>query len=65
MQTIRSKINSEEYSRLSKLKPAELNFEIEKTIPIHWSCGYGWYGCRLVEDDGKYYIEHKLGDSCD
>lgn len=65
MQNIKKKISSEEYRRLSYLKQSDLNFEVEKTIPIHWKCGYGWYGCKLIEEDGKYYIEHRIGDSCD
>ena len=28
-------------------------------------CGYGVYGERVREEDGKYYVEFYRGDSCD
>jgi len=28
-------------------------------------CGYGVYGERVREEDGKYYVEYYRGDSCD
>lgn len=28
-------------------------------------CGYGVYCERYFQEDGKYYVEFSLGDSCD
>lgn len=28
-------------------------------------CGYGLYGTRVFEKDGKYYLWYKTGSSCD
>lgn len=28
-------------------------------------CGYGLYGCEVVEEDGKYMCHYSVGDSCD
>ena len=28
-------------------------------------CGYGVYGERVLELDGKYYVDYSRGDSCD
>lgn len=28
-------------------------------------CGYGVYGERVREEDGKYYVEFYRGESCD
>ena len=33
--------------------------------PMMWRCGYGIYGCRPVEKDGKFYVEYTTGDVCD
>lgn len=27
--------------------------------------GYGVYGNRVVEDDGKYYVDYSIGETCD
>ena len=28
-------------------------------------CGYGVYGERVLELDGKYYVDYSRGESCD
>lgn len=64
MRTYKEEITKNKYDELSKLPDEELYGYIQKDIPDHWRLGYGWYGCRLVEDNGKYYIYHTIGDSC-
>lgn len=63
MNRVETEITKEEYERLSKCE--NLNAEIEPTISDIWRYGYGWYGCRLLEHDNRYYIEHNIGSSCD
>ena len=65
MQYPKVEITEEKYNELSQLTRGELMMEVYKTIPVHWECGYGWYGCRLIREDGKYYIQHTIGSSCD
>lgn len=28
-------------------------------------CGYGFYGGKVTEVEGKYYLSYTRGDSCD
>lgn len=65
MQTCKEEITKEQYKELSKLSEGQLYGFVKKDIPDHWRYGYGWYGCRLVEKDDKFYIYHTIGDSCD
>lgn len=37
----------------------------EGIFDISEVCGYGVYGERVREEDGKYYVEYSRGDSCD
>lgn len=65
MDEVKVLITKEEFDNYIDLDRAELNNIIEPTVPAHWKCGYGWYGCYLSEDLGRYYIVHKLGSGCD
>lgn len=40
------------------------NMEMEVFGPAI-CCGYGLYGTRVREEDGKYYVDYKRGSSCD
>lgn len=33
--------------------------------PIEYQCGYGIYGSKAIEKDGKFFIQFVTGDSCD
>lgn len=37
----------------------------EGIFDISEVCGYGVYGERVCEEDGKYVVEYYRGDSCD
>lgn len=65
MQRYKEIISKKEYDQLYQLSRAELIQTVENKIPDNWSCGYGWYGCQLLQDNNKYYIIHDLGQSCD
>ncbi len=67
MQEIKKEISKEEYERYTEMSYKQFQDETKETIPIEWFCGYGWYGGRLYKDteDNKYYIIHKIGNSCD
>lgn len=71
MQTVKRKITKEEYDNYLELNEKGLLYdEIERNIPIEWKWGYGWYGCKLREEENEngekeWFIYHKLGSSCD
>lgn len=65
MHRVKEEITKEEYERYMSMPRAEMIKEIEAGINDMWRWGYGWYGCELAEEDGKYYIYHKIGDTCD
>lgn len=62
---VKEQINREEYERYSNMAVGDFHREVEAGISDSWRWGYGWYGCYLMEEDGKYYIIHKIGDTCD
>lgn len=65
MTIITKEITQEQYEK-SKSEPLAFRTEIEADLPKEWVCGYGWYGYDTYEsEDGKYYIRHSIGDSCD
>ena len=37
----------------------------EEIFSMSELCGYGVYGARAAEQDGKYYVVYRLGLSCD
>ena len=37
----------------------------EQVFGIAVLCGYGLYGNRVKEEDGKYYVTYNRGSSCD
>ena len=65
MQKRREEITKEKFEELDKMDNKQFNNYIDSKIPIEWACGYGHYGAYLKEEDGKYYIIHNLGSSCD
>lgn len=37
----------------------------EGIFDISEVCGYGVYGSRIIEEDGKYYVQFSRGETCD
>ena len=64
MQQIIKEITKEEYERYEADPIAFANWR-ETDIPQARALGYGCYGVRCYERDGKYYQEDKIGDTCD
>lgn len=65
MKEIRSAISKDTYDRYMSMPAKKWKEEVDEIIPQAWICGYGYYGNRLEAKDGKYYIVHSIGDSCD
>lgn len=59
MKTKIKEITEEQYKQVKEHHNAAGIFE-EREV-----CGYGVYGDRYYEQDGKYYVSYMLGDSCD
>ena len=65
MNDVYDKISKEKYDDYMSRPYGEWKPEVEKTLPMSWICGYGYYGSRLVAKDGEYYLVHTIGSSCD
>ena len=65
MRNVYEEITKEQYDEYKSEDPKIWKKEIRDKIPISWECGYGYYGTDLGIKDGKYYIIHTLGSSCD
>ena len=66
MERIRKEISKEKFEKLQAMSYDEQKAEIfPNGIPSEWEYGYGYYGHSVFEKDGKYYVQYKLGSSCD
>lgn len=65
MQSVREEITEEDYKRYVKMSHEDFYEEITPKLPDAWVMGYGWYGCIPVKIDGKFFLQHTIGDSCD
>ena len=63
MRYVKKTISKEEYDKYSKMTKKELIDSL--VLPIEWVCGYGYYGCDVMEQDGRFYVVHTIGNSCD
>lgn len=58
MVDVNNEITKEEYDKAQK--------DGAESILPNWLCmGYGVYGARVYEEEGKYFISYSRGDSCD
>ena len=66
MQTIRDEISKEKFEKLQAMSYAEQEDELfPNGIPAAWEYGYGYYGHAVLEAGGKYYVQYKIGSSCE
>lgn len=65
MQEIYNEITKEKYDRYKSMSYSEFTKEIKSNLSDTIRYGYGYYGCRLRERDGKYYTVMTIGSSCD
>ena len=63
--TFYREISKEEYDRLSAMAYGEVDAEIDKNLSDSVKYGYGYYGHRLLEEDGMYFLGTTTGNSCD
>lgn len=58
MVEVKSEITKEEYEKAKENGAGTL-------IDEYWYMSYGVYGASVSEEDGKYYLTWKRGNSCD
>ena len=63
--TFYKEISKEEYDRLSAMTYWEVESEIEKNLSDSIRYGYGYYGHKLLEENGMYFLGTTTGNSCD
>lgn len=59
MKTITREITKEQYINATEKHDAKGIFTAQESM------GYGIYGERFYERNGKYYVSFMMGDSCD
>lgn len=66
MREIREELNEETYNKYARMTYRDRCNELIPTIPDEWIFGYGYYGHYLTKTyNGKFYVVHRIGDSCD
>lgn len=67
MQDLTKKISKKEYDEIIAVSPTGVitNAIQSKYFDISIICGYGLYGAKAYCKDGEYYIDYKIGGSCD
>jgi hypothetical protein len=65
MQEVKREISEELYKEYKAMSRSQFLKTIDEHIPMSWRYGYGHYGARLAKIDGKYYVIHTIGDTCD
>lgn len=58
MKSIKIEISFEQYQKAIDESPYSL-------LPDSIVMGYGAYGAKVKEDDGRYFLYYEMGDSCD
>ena len=62
MNYVKREIDKELYD---KAKDGNLPADELFDIPDAWKFGYGYYGYGVKEENGKYYVYHTIGSTCD
>ena len=63
MQSFTTEITKEQFDKCPRgFVPPELEPEFFDGSILH---GYGLYRTRVYEKDGKYFLDFKIGDTCD
>lgn len=58
-------ISKEVYDRAQKNRSYIASEDMGKLFTVSQLCGYGVYGARAFEKDGKYLCAYNIGSSCD
>lgn len=66
MRQVKEEITKEQYEDYAAMTVRDRVKFIEESITGQsWLYGYGYYG-NFIETDGiKYYIVHRIGETCD
>lgn len=59
LERIKREITKEQYERATQEHDARGIFTDSEVM------GYGVYGTKYAEENGKYYVTYSLGSSCD
>ena len=65
MRDVKREIGKELFDEYKTMKYRARAARLEDDIPDQWLYGYGVYGHRLCEDNGKYYVIYTIGGHCD
>lgn len=66
MRYVKEEITKEKYELLKSMPYNEQHKELfPNGLPVDWECGYGYYGHAFKEENGRYYVFHTLGSTCD
>ena len=63
MREIIREITKEKYDYYESQPSVSAAIESDMSDDIIY--GYGYYGGSIYEDNGKYYMQYSIGDSCD
>lgn len=65
MSSLTYELTQEQYNKCKAMDYKTLNKNIKNDLPIAITCGYGYYGHKLVEKNEKYYLQLTIGSTCD
>ena len=65
MRDVKREIEKETFDRYSEMNYRTRTALLKEDMPDQWLYGYGFYGHRLHEDNGKYYVIYTIGEHCD
>lgn len=66
MNTINNEITEARYKELEAMSYSEQHSALfPNGVPDSWEYGYGYYGHSIFERNGKYYVQFKIGNSCE
>ena len=66
MRQVKEEITKEQYEDYAAMTVRDRMKFIEESITEpRWVYGYGYYGNSIETDGSKYYIVHRIGETCD
>lgn len=66
MRQVKEEITKEQYEDYAAMTVIDrMKFIEESVTDPCWMYGHGYYGNFIKTDGSKYYIVHKIGETCD
>lgn len=66
MRQVKEEITKEQYEDYAAMTVRDRMKFIEESVKDpYWMYGYGYYGNFIETDGSKYYIVHRIGETCD